>query len=63
MKVVTDGQYINLMNFIATPEIEQKRLAAIRRKFGIVFVRMLPRDKYKEAVKYLDSGDWLKDEK
>jgi hypothetical protein len=59
-KVVTDSQYLNLMNFYSTREIEQKRIRSLCNKFNVTFVRGLPRSKYKEAMEYLKSGEWNK---
>jgi hypothetical protein len=62
-KTVTDWQYINLTNFVSftDPEIENKRLRALCKKFNIPFALFLPRSKYKEAMKYLRSGEWNKE--
>lgn len=60
VKTVTNAQYLHLMNFFSTPEIEQKRLNAIRKRYGLLFVKQLPRDKFKECMKWLETGEWLK---
>ena len=58
-KIITDSQYLNIMNFFSTPELEKKRLDAICHRFNVKFVKYLPRDKYKEAIIYLKSGEWM----
>jgi hypothetical protein len=59
VKTVTDGQYLQLMNFYSTPEIEQRRLNRICERYGLLYVRLLPRSKFKECMKWLKTGEWM----
>ena len=60
-KLITSRQYLNIMNFFSTPEIEMKRLRALCKKFDIPVAILLPRSKYKEAVSYLRNNLWILD--
>jgi len=60
-KLITAGQYLNLMNFFGPAEIEMKRLRALCKKFDVPTAIQLPRSKYKEAMSYLRNNLWILD--
>lgn len=60
-KLITAGQYLNLMNFFGAEEIGQAKMKVFCKKFDIEAVILLPRSKYKEAMSYLRNNLWILD--